>query len=110
MNPLVSVIIPCFNCDKYLEEAVESVLAQTFTNFECLIVDDGSTDNTRQISESLVRRDSRVKYYFQDNNGVASARNFAIRQARGEWIQFLDADDWLHQDNKYQYQRYSYQF
>jgi len=98
MDPLVSVIVPCFNGAQYLEQAVKSVLAQTFTNLECIIVDDGSTDNTRQVSESLVHKDSRVKYFYRDNGGVASARNFAIRRAKGEWIQFLDADDWLHKD------------
>jgi len=98
MDPLVSVIVPCFNGAQYLEQAVKSVLAQTFTNLECIIVDDGSTDNTRQVSESLVSKDSRVKYFYKDNGGAASARNFAIERAKGEWIQFLDADDWLDKD------------
>ncbi len=103
MNPVVSVIIPCFNGAQYLAEAVESVLTQTFTNFECIIVDDGSTDETRQVSESLMSRDSRVKYLFKNNGGVASARNFGVRQAQGEWVQFLDGDDWLHK-NKIKFQ------
>ncbi len=82
MGPTVSVIIPCFNGSRYIEEAVESVLAQTLTNLECIIVDDGSTDNTRQVSQSLMSRDRRVKYFFKGNGGVASARNFGVRQAR----------------------------
>lgn len=98
MRPVVSVIIPCFNGAQYLEEAVESVLAQTFTDLECIIVDDGSTDNTRQVSESLMSRDARVRYFFKDNGGVSSALNFGVRHAKGEWIQFLAADDWLHSD------------
>lgn len=98
MPPLVSVLIPCFNNALYLEKAVVSVLAQTYTNFECIIVDDGSTDNTRQVSESLMKRDSRVKYLFKEHGGLYPTRNFAISHSKGEWIQFLDADDWLHED------------
>ncbi len=98
MDPLVSVLIPCYNCAQYLAEAVESVLVQTHTNLECIIVDDGSTDSTRQVSESLMSRDSRVKYLFKDHSGLYPTRNFALRYAKGEWIQFLDADDWFHED------------
>ena len=98
MNPLVSVIIPSFNSAHYLEESVNSVLAQTFTDLECIIVDDGSTDNTRQVAESLMGKDSRVRYFFKENAGVAAARNMGVTHARGAWIQFLDADDWLHKD------------
>ena len=98
MGPAVSVIVPCFNGAQYLTEAVDSVLAQTFTDLECIIVDDGSTDNTRQVSESLMSRDSRVRYLFKEHSGLYPTRNFAIRHSEGEWIQFLDADDWLHKD------------
>ena len=95
MPPFVSVIIPCFNCAQYLEEAVKSVLSQTFTGLECIVVDDGSTDNTREVSQYLVSEDARVKYLFKTNGGMASARNMGIKYAEGEWIQFLDADDWI---------------
>lgn len=98
MTPTVSVIIPCFNGAKYLEGAVENVLSQTFANIECIIVDDGSTDDTYQISNFLINKDSRVKYIYKENGGVPSARNFGIRYASGEWVQFLDVDDWLHKD------------
>ncbi|MCA1993441.1 MAG: glycosyltransferase [Coleofasciculus sp. S288] len=97
-TPLVSVIIPSFNRANYLTEAVESVLKQTFINLECIIVDDGSTDNTRQVSEELMNQDARVKYLYKQNGGESSARNFGVENARGEWIQFLDSDDWLHPD------------
>ena len=108
MQPLVSVIIPCFNCAKYLQEAVESVLSQTFADLECLIVDDGSTDNSRQISEEFMKRDPRVKYYLKEHAGVDAARNFGIKHARGEWIQHLDADDYLHRNKiKFQLERFS---
>ena len=98
MPPLVSVIIPCFNSEHYIEQAVDSVLSQTFSDLECIIVDDGSTDNTRQVSEALMQGDSRIRYFYKENGGLNAARNFGIRHARGEWIQHLDSDDWLHED------------
>ena len=97
-SPIVSVIIPTYNREQYLEKAVQSVLKQTFTNLECLIVDDGSTDNTRELSENLMSLDQRVRYLYKENGGVSSARNFGIEHARGEWIQLLDSDDWLHHE------------
>lgn len=98
MAPLVSIVITCFNQAQYLETSVNSVLNQTFSDLECLIVDDGSTDNTRQVSEQLMTRDSRIKYFYKENGGVSSARNFGFRQSQGEWIQFLDSDDWINED------------
>lgn len=98
MAPFVSIIVTCFNQDRYLERAVKSVLAQTFTNLECIIVDDGSTDNTQQIAQQLMSLDARVQYLYKENGGVSSARNFGIRNAKGEWIQCLDGDDWIHAD------------
>jgi glycosyltransferase involved in cell wall biosynthesis len=98
MTPLVSIIINCFNQGHYLERSVKSVLSQTFSDLECLIVDDGSTDNTKHVSEQLVQLDSRVKYYQKENSGLPSSRNFGFQKAQGEWIKFLDADDWIHED------------
>jgi len=98
MAPFVSVIVNCFNQGHYLERSVKSVLSQTFTDLECLIVDDGSTDNTRQVAENLISQDQRVHYFFKQNSGLPSSRNFGMQQAQGEWIQYLDADDWIHED------------
>jgi glycosyltransferase involved in cell wall biosynthesis len=98
MAPLVSIVVTCFNQAQYLEKSVNSVLKQSFSDLECLIVDDGSTDNTRQVSEQLMARDSRIKYFYKENGGVSSARNFGFRQAQGEWIEFLDSDDWINED------------
>ncbi|MCL1466740.1 glycosyltransferase family 2 protein [Argonema galeatum] len=98
MAPVVSIIVTCFNQERYLEKSVKSVLSQTFTDLECLIVDDGSSDRTREVAEHLMTIDSRVKYFYKENGGVSSARNFGFRQAQGEWIQFLDADDWIDQN------------
>jgi len=93
--PKVSVIIPTYNCAKYLPEAIDSVLRQTYKEYEIIIVDDGSTDNTKEIVEDFIRRypHIRIRYFYQENKGPAVARNEGIREARGEFIAFLDADD-----------------
>lgn len=97
-QPLVSVIINCYNQSHYLERCVKSVIYQTFTNLECIIIDDGSTDNTHAISLQLANLDSRIKYYHKENGGLPAARNFGLNHAQGQWIQYLDADDWIHPD------------
>ena len=89
----ISVIVPCFNQAKYLEEALESVLAQTCQDWECIVVNDGSTDSTEEISQKWITRDDRFKYIYQRNSGVSSARNNAIAISSGEYILPLDADD-----------------
>ena len=98
MTPVVSIVVTCFNQAGYLERSVKSVLAQTFTDLECIIVDDGSSDNTQEVAEQLKSYDSRVSYYYKENGGVSSSRNFGFKQAQGKWIQFLDGDDWIHED------------
>ena len=96
--PCFSVIIPAYNRARFLPECLESVLAQTFTDWECIIVDDGSTDGTRELVAEYVRRDSRFRYHWQENAGASAARNAGIERARGEWIAFLDSDDWYYPD------------
>ncbi len=90
--PLVSVVIPAYNNAAYIDSAIESVLNQTYTNYEIIVVDDGSTDNTRQLLEPYLNR---AKYIYQENQGAAKARNRGIEVARGEFIAFLDADDFF---------------
>ncbi len=97
-DPLVSVVIPCYNYGRFLSEALESILAQTYTSWECIIVDDGSTDNTKEIAHQYTSGDSRFQYIYQKNQGLAGARNAALKQSKGEYIQFLDADDMLERD------------
>jgi len=97
-NPKISVIIPCYNGDKYLSQCVDSILAQTFTDFELLCVDDGSTDDTPKILACYAGKDNRVKVVTKANGGVSSARNAALDIARGEYICFVDADDYVHPD------------
>lgn len=92
---LVSVVVPTYNYAHFLPAALDSVLAQTYRDWECIIVDDGSTDDTPAVADAYARRDSRFRYIHQANRGLAGARNSGVRDARGEAIQFLDADDRL---------------
>ncbi len=93
MNDLVSIITPSYNTALYVADTIRSVLAQTYTNWEMLIVDDGSTDNTEEIVKPFLD-DERIKFYKNPNHdGAAEARNYALRMAKGKWIAFLDSDD-----------------
>ncbi len=93
MRPLISVIIPTYNHEDFISKAIDSVLDQTYKDLEIIVVDDGSTDNTRYV---IKKYDEKVKYIFQANRGLASARNTGILASKGEFIAFLDADDiWL---------------
>lgn len=94
-SPVVSVIIPTYNYSRYLREAVESVRAQSFHEWECLVIDDGSTDETDKVLSDLVLEEPRVVAIAQPNLGLSGARNTGLRRARGRFIQFLDADDLL---------------
>jgi len=93
MEPLVSVIIPCYKQGHFLAEAVQSVLGQTVIDLECIVVNDGSPDTTREVATRLASGDPRVRYMEQVNRGLAAARNRGLEEARGRFIQFLDADD-----------------
>ena len=93
MKPLVSVIIPCYQQGHFLAEAMQSVLGQTIGDLECIVVNDGSRDTTREVATRLARGDARVRYIEQPNRGLAAARNRGLREACGRFIQFLDADD-----------------
>lgn len=93
-QPLISVIIPVYNCDRYLGEAIESVLSQTYQPLEILIIDDGSTDKSAEIAKSFIPS---VKYYYQPNSGSCSSPlNYGIKLSQGDFLAFLDSDDlWL---------------
>ena len=92
--PKISIIIPVYNVEKYLERCVNSVLAQTFADFECILIDDGSLDNCHVICDEFARKDERIKVIHQENRGVSAARNAGLDIAQGEWIGFVDSDDW----------------
>ncbi|MBD2627212.1 glycosyltransferase family 2 protein [Trichormus variabilis] len=94
-NPLISVIIPVYNCEKYLAEAIESVLAQTYQPLEIIVIDDGSTDTSAEIAKGF---GSVVQYCCQANSGTAAARNRGIELAKGDFFAFLDADDFWVED------------
>lgn len=91
--PAVSVVMPAFDVEPFIAAAIESVLAQTYIDFELLIVDDGATDGTRRIAETYAARDPRIRLIVQENRGLAAARNTALRHATGEYIALLDSDD-----------------
>src|SRR5262249_61710555 len=93
---LVSIIMPAYNAGKYIADSIQSVLAQTYSDWELIVVDDGSTDNTATVVQQFVTRDSRIKYFFQENGRLGKARNTGIKNASGSLIAFLDSDDlWL---------------
>ena len=94
-SPKISIIIPVYNAEKYLHRCLNSILSQTFTDFEVLLINDGSPDNSGKICDEYALNDSRIKVFHKENGGVSSARNFGIDNARGEWITFIDSDDYI---------------
>lgn len=97
-NYKISVIVPVYNVEKYLDRCVQSVLEQTYTDWECILVDDGSPDNCPQLCDEYEEMDERIHAIHQANGGVSVARNTGIREATGEIITFLDSDDWIEKD------------
>ncbi|SDL28405.1 Glycosyltransferase involved in cell wall bisynthesis [Clostridium cochlearium] len=97
---LVSIIMPAYNCERYIEDAINSVIAQTYNSWELIVIDDGSKDNTVRIIEELSNKDYRIRFYKNEKNlGVSETRNRGISLAKGEWIAFLDSDD-MWEDSK----------
>lgn len=92
----VSVIVPVYKAEKFLNRCIDSILAQTYRNFELILIDDGSLDKSGQICDEYARKDSRARVIHQQNHGVSAARNAGIKVATGEWITFVDADDFIH--------------
>ena len=97
-NELISIIVPIYNTEKYLHQCLDSILNQTYANFEVLLVNDGSTDSSGIICQEYVERDSRFRYFEKDNGGVASARNLGLEHSEGTYITFIDSDDWVEQN------------
>ena len=97
-NELISIIVPIYNTEKYLHECLDSIINQTYANFEVLLVNDGSTDSSGIICQEYVERDSRFRYFEKDNGGVASARNLGLEHSEGTYITFIDSDDWVEQN------------
>lgn len=95
MAPLVSVIIPMYNCEEYIERCVSSVIDQSYENIQVIVVDDGSTDKGAKIVKNYAKKDNRVKYIYQENEGPSIARNNAINNSDGKYLLFVDADDYV---------------
>ena len=93
--PKISVIVPVYNAEKYFHRCIDSILAQTFTNFELLLINDGSKDNSGRICDEYAQKDSRVRVFHKENGGASSARNLGLDNAVGKWIMFVDSDDWV---------------
>lgn len=89
----ISVIVPVYNTEAYLHKCIDSILNQSFTNFELLLIDDGSTDKSGQICDEYAKKDFRVKVFHKNNGGVSSARNIGLNNAKGQWVTFIDSDD-----------------
>ena len=97
-NELISIIVPIYNVENYLRQCLDSILNQTYQNFECLLINDGSPDNSADICREYAVKDSRFKYFEKGNGGVSSARNLGIEHSKGEYITFIDSDDWVDSD------------
>ena len=95
---LVSVIIPIYNVEKYLEECIESLIAQDYPNIEIILIDDGSTDKSKEICKLYSKKYSNIETYHKENGGLADARNYGIKKANGKYICFIDSDDFVKSD------------
>lgn len=95
---LVSIIMPVYNADKYLRDGVESLINQTYKNIEILLVNDGSTDSSADLCDEFARNDARIRVFHKENGGTHTARNLGIEQAKGDFLMFIDPDDWLDTD------------
>ena len=95
---LISIIVPIFNTEKYLHQCLDSILSQSYGNFECLLINDGSTDASASICREYVAKDARFRYFEKENGGVSSARNLGIERSEGAYVTFIDSDDWVEFD------------
>ena len=95
---MVSIIIPVYNVEKYLPRCIESVLSQTYSSIEIILVDDGSVDNSGKICDEIASVNPKVKVIHKENGGLSDARNAGIKIAQGEYFSFIDSDDWIHED------------
>ena len=98
LNDTVSIIVPIYNKEKYLEKCLDSILGQTYRDLEIILVDDGSTDNSLAICQRYAEKDPRIKIYHKPNGGVSSARNLGLEKSTGKYISFVDPDDFIHSE------------
>lgn len=97
-HPKVSIIVPVYNAASFLDQCIASILSQSFKDFELLLIDDGSKDESGVLCDEYARKDARVKAYHKENGGVSSARNLGLNKAKGKYICFIDPDDWVHKE------------
>jgi glycosyltransferase involved in cell wall biosynthesis len=97
--PTISIIIPVYNTENYLRKCLDSIIAQSYTDFEAILVDDGSTDKSGEICDEYISKDQRFKVFHTENGGVSKARNIGLREAQGDWVFFVDSDDELYLDS-----------
>lgn len=95
MDPQISIIVPVYNVEQYLPQCIDSILDQTFSDFELLLIDDGSPDKSGEICDEYAKKDNRIRVFHKENGGVSSARNLGLDNAESEWVTFVDADDWI---------------
>ena len=98
MKPVISIVVPVYNVEAYIRRCLDSIINQSMKEFEVLVVDDGSTDNSGKICDEYALKDLRIKVYHQKNGGIARARNFGLKKARGKYIMFIDSDDYVEKD------------
>ena len=95
MKERISVVVPVYNVEKYLEKCVNSIVNQTYKNLEIILVDDGATDNSGKLCDELAKIDNRIKVYHKENGGLSDARNYGVERATGDYIGFVDSDDYI---------------
>lgn len=98
MKQLVSIIVPIYNVEKYLVKCVDSIINQTYKNIEILLINDGSTDNSGKICDEIAKKDNRIKVFHKKNGGLSDARNYGISKSKGEYLSFIDSDDYIDDD------------
>lgn len=98
MNPLISIIVPIYNAESTLNRCIDSIINQSFDDWELLLIDDGSKDQSGKICDEYATKDSRIKVFHKENGGVSSARNLGLDNALGKWITFIDSDDKIFDD------------
>ena len=93
MKPEITIIVPVYNTESFLHKCINSILSQSYTNFELLLINDGSSDKSGEICDKFALKDDRIKVFHKKNGGVSSSRNLGINNAQGKWIMFIDSDD-----------------
>lgn len=97
-DDLISVIVPVYNVEKYLRKCIDSILCQTYKNFEIILIDDGSSDNSGKICDEYLNRDERISVFHKKNQGLSEARNTGIKKAKGKYLTFVDSDDFINEE------------